>query len=56
MNNDPAFPEFWSMDLLTHSVIFIRILKEHIPGGPIVSAPEKKTPDGESIIFLSPPL
>ena len=37
---------FWRRDLLIRSGIFIRSRRGFTPGGPTVSAPERRMPDG----------
>ena len=47
-------PGFWRQGLLIRSAISIRMRRGSTPGGPTVSAQEKRTPGGGSIIFACP--
>ena len=50
MKREPALPELWKLDLLTHSVTFIRSLRVPTPGGLTDLRQERRMPDGELII------
>ena len=53
MRNAENFLHCWDRDLSTPIAIFIRIRKESIPGGLIVSRQGRKMPDGVLIISVS---
>ena len=54
MKREPALPELWKLDLLTHSVTFIRSLRVPTPGGLTDLRQERRMPDGE--LTISSPL